>query len=80
LIHSGPILHDIRKLLHRPRNNTVLGHKNFLSVSMGLVSIAGFAQALIGLGYRSLTLFLRLLTFCSDPAQSLLVTFFHPFL
>jgi hypothetical protein len=36
---------------------------------MGLVSIAGFAQALIGL-----------LTFCSDPTQSLSVMFFHSFL
>ena len=30
--------------------------------------------------HRSLTLFLRLLTFCSDPAQSLSVMFFHSFL
>jgi hypothetical protein len=30
--------------------------------------------------HRSLTLFLRLLTFCSGPAQSRSVTFCHPFL
>ena len=58
----------------------VFGHKIFHVVARFGWSASPLCSGAKRPQHRSLTLFLRLLTFCPDPAQLLSATFFHSFL